>query len=228
MKEKEILRKLKEKTVFNLLDMQRILGSSKQYAKIALNRLLKRGEIKRIKKNSYTMYDDVFVVSTNIIYPGYLSFWSASSYKGYTEQILKDVQVACSKKIKDISFENYRIEFIKVNSVFGYEKIKTNLGEMFVAIDEKLIIDSLEHQEKMGNFDEIEKLIRNSKIDKEKMVDFLARNKNSSTVKRAGYLLEKLKKIDLSKEFSLDKNYVVLNKFSKKSKETNSKWRVKI
>jgi len=228
MNEKQILKKLNEKTVFNIQEMQRILNSSREYTKIVLNRLVNRGAIIRIKKNAYTLQDDPLVISTNLAYPSYLSFWSASSYKGYTEQILNTIQIATTKRLKDLTFQNNKIEFVKINSPFGYEKIKTKEGEIFLASDEKLIIDSLEHQKRMGNFDEIEKLIQNSKINKLKMIDFLKRNKNQSTIKRAGYLLEKIKNINLSKEFTLDKNYIKLNKFSNKSKEINSKWRLKI
>ena len=99
---------------------------------------------------------------------------------------------------------------------------------MFIVSDEKLIIDSIENQNKMGNFDEIEKIIENSKIKKEKIIGYLKRNKNQSTIKRAGYLLEKIKQIDLSKDFVLDKNYIKLNKLSSKTKEINSKWKIKI
>lgn len=228
MNEKQIIKKLNEKTVFNIQEMQRILNSSREYTKLVLNRLVNRESIKRIKKNSYTLQDDPVVISTNIVYPSYLSFWSASSYKGYTEQILNTIQIATTKKLNNLTFQNQKIEFVKIKSPFGYEKIKTKYGELFLALDEKLIIDSLEHQKRMGNFDEIEKIIENSKIDKLKMVDFLKRNKNQSTVKRVGYLLEEIKNMDLSKKFTLDKNYIKLNKLSNKSSKINSKWKVKI
>jgi predicted transcriptional regulator of viral defense system len=228
MNEKQILKKLENKSVFNFQEMQRILDSSKDYTKVVLNRLVKRGSIKKIKKDAYTIYDDVYVISTNLVYPSYLSFWSASGYKGYTEQILNTIQIATSKRVKDFLFQGYKIEFVKVNSIFGYEKIKTDFGEMFIATNEKLIIDSLEHQKNMGNFDEIEKIIKNSKIDKMKMINFLKRNENNSTIKRVGYLLEKIKKIDISKNFGVDRNYIKLNKLSKKTTQVNSKWRIKL
>lgn len=228
MNEKQILKKLKEKSVFNFKEMQRILDSSKNYTKVVLNRLAKRGTIKKIKKDAYTIYDDIYIISTNLTYPSYLSFWSASSYKGYTEQILNTIQIATSKRMKDFLFQGYKIEFVKINSIFGYEKIKTDFGEMFIATNEKLIIDALENQKRMGNFDEIEKIIKNSKINKMKLLDFLKRNNKDSTIKRTGYLLEKIKKIDLSKEFKLNTNYIKLNKLSKKTTKLNSKWRVRI
>lgn len=228
MKEKELLKDLRKIPVFSNQDIQRILGSSNEYSKIVLNRLVNRGEIKRVKRNSYTVHDDIFLIATNLNFPSYLSFWSASSYKGYTEQILKNIQVAVQKNLKDFIFENYKIEFIRVSSIFGYKKIKTNEGEIFIAQDERLIIDALEHQEKMGNFDEVENIVRNSKLNKERMVDFLQRNKKQSTIKRVGYLIEKIKKIDISDSFKLDNNYVILNKFSNGAREVNSKWRVKI
>ncbi|MCR4327247.1 MAG: hypothetical protein NUV46_01555 [Nanoarchaeota archaeon] len=227
MKEKEILKKLNGKSVFNIQEMQRILDSSKEYTKIVLNRLVKRGEIKRIKRNAYTIYSDPYIIATNLFYPSYLSFWSASNYKGHTEQILNTIQIATNKRQKNIVFQNYKIEFIKIKNLFGYEKIKTEMGSLFVAEDEKLIIDAVENQTKLGNFDEVKKVIENSKIDKIKLIRFLKRNSNQSTIKRVGYLIEKIKKIDLSKEFELDNNFVKLNKFSS-TKKKNKKWRLLI
>ena len=228
MKEINLIDNLKERTVFSLQDVQRIGDYSREYTKLVLNRLMKRKLIKKITKNRYTVQKDIFVIASNIKIPSYISFWSASSYYEFTEQILNTIHIACTRRIRPISFEGYKIKFIKVNQLFGYKKVKTNNGEIFIVNSEKLLIDCLLHFEEMGNFDEIEKVFQKANISKETIIEYLKKANNLSLTKRIGYLLEKYKKIDISKYFKIDRNYVYLNQFSKKQKQINSKWRVYI
>lgn len=226
MKERELLDQLKEKAVVSVQDIQRIGDFSREYAKLVMNRLTKRKLMKKITRNSYTMQKDILVVASNLKVPSYISFWSASSYYGFTEQILNVIYVACTRKIKPIVFEGYRIKFIKVKELFGYKKIRIGNGELFIVDQEKLLIDCVLHFEEMGNFDEIEKVFQKAEISKEKIIEYLKKIKNLSLIKRVGYLLEKHKKMDISKSFKIDRNYVYLNQFSKKYKYINAKWRV--
>ena len=226
MKERELMEKLKEKAVFAVQDIQRIGDFSREYAKLVANRLVKRKLIKKITKNSYTVQKDILVTASNLKIPSYVSFWSASSYYGFTEQILNVITIACARKIKPIMFEGYRIKFIEVKDLFGYKKMRTEQGEIFMVDQEKLLIDGLMRFRAMGNFDEIEKVFQKAKISREKCVEYLKRMKNLSLIKRVGYLLEKYRGIDIAKEFKMDRNYVYLNQFSKKCERTNAKWRV--
>jgi predicted transcriptional regulator of viral defense system len=200
----------------------------RQYAKLILNRLKKRGFVKKVTKNAYTTHDNVFIVASNITSPSYVSFWSASSFLGYTEQIVNTIYVAVTRRIAPLPFEGYMIEFVPLKHFFGYRKTKTTDGEVFVAEDEKLLIDALLRPGKCGNFDEIEKIFQKATIDEDKIVAYLKRTGNQSVIKRAGFLLEKMKGIDLSKSFGLDRNYVLLNPFSKTWEKTDAKWKVRI
>lgn len=228
MKEITLIDSLKEKVTFSVQDVQRMGGFSREYSKLVLNRLVKRKLIKRVTRNTYTLQKDIYVVASNLKTPSYISFWSASSYYGFTEQILSTVYVACTRKISSINFEGYKIKFVKINDFFGYKKIKINNGEMFIAEQEKLLIDGFLHYKEMGNFDEIEKVFINAEISEEKIVEYLKKIKKISLIKRVGYMLEKHKGMDISKSFKMDRNYVFLNQFSKKYKYLNSKWMVKI
>jgi predicted transcriptional regulator of viral defense system len=228
MKELEILEKLKDKAIFSVQDIERIGRFNREYSKLVLNRLFKRGLIKRITKNTYTLKNDIYVVASNLKIPSYISFWSASYYYGYTEQILNTIYIACTRKINIVRYLEYKIKFIKIKDFFGYKKINTDNGEVFIVEIEKLLIDSLLYHKEMGNFDEIEKIFKNSNINKEKLLSYLKKINNKSLNKRVGYLLEKYKDIDISKNFKNDRNYVFLNQFSKKYKTLNSKWMVKI
>lgn len=222
-----LMERLEEKVIFRVADIERISSCSNKYAKLTLNRLIKRKLIKRVTKNVYTVQRDAFLVASNIIYPSYISFWSASYYLGYTEQIVNTIQVATTRKSKSLNFENYKIKFVPIKDFFGYKKLKTEKGEMFIAENEKLLIDCFLRYKKMGNFDEIIKVFENAEISEEKMIEYLKRTGNQTILKRAGYLLEKTKQLDIRKNLNLDNNYILLNPFSKEYKSTNTKWRIK-
>lgn len=227
MKSVELLEKLKNKPMFRVQDIERIADCDRGYARLTVNRLKERGLVRQVRRNAYTTKDNIFVIASNITFPSYVSFWSASYFFGYTEQIVNTIQVASTRRIKPIEFENYRIEFIKMKDLFGYRKVDTDEGEVFVAENEKLLIDSLLKPSEMGNFEEIEKIFEKTEISEERVADYLKRINNQTLIKRVGFLLEKHREIDLSKIFRLDRNYVILNPFSSAWKKTNRKWRVR-
>ena len=199
------------------------------YAYTYLYRQHKANNITKITKGKYTIKTDPYIVATNLFTPCYLSFWSASYFKGYTEQIVNTLQIATTVKKQPIAFENYTFEFTQLsqNTFFGFEKIAYDTHFIFVATDEKLLIDAILYQEKMGNFDEIEKLCIHSTIQKDRIIDYLQRINNKSLNKRIGFLLERYKQIDISKEIVFkDTNTVLLSKFQE-GKCLNSKWRIK-
>jgi predicted transcriptional regulator of viral defense system len=228
MKTIELLEKLKTKPVFRVQDIERIAFCNRKYAKLLLNRLKKNGYVKRVSRNAYTTKDDIFVIASNITSPSYISFWSASFFLGYTEQIVNTVFIATTRRFRAISFEGYRIEFVPIKHFFGYKKTRTNEGELFMAEDEKLLIDAFLRPKKCGNFDEIEKMFENAKIEEGRLISYLKRTGSQAVIKKVGFLLEKTRGIDLSGNFRLDRNYATLDPFSEKGKKTDAKWRVRI
>lgn len=82
-------------------------------------------------KNAYTTKDNISVIASNIYSPCYISFWYASYFLGYTEQIVNTVHIATTKIKREINFENYRIKFIPINEFFGFKKIRTKDGDIF-------------------------------------------------------------------------------------------------
>jgi predicted transcriptional regulator of viral defense system len=199
-----------------------------------LQRLKKRGVLRKVTRNKYTTKDNIYVIATNIYTPSYLSFWSAAQYLGYTEQIVQTIFVATTRKRKEISFDNYRIKFVCLPKkyFFGFEKMLTEEGPIFVADEEKLLIDALLKPKYMGNFNEIIKVTEGIKIEKEKIVAYLKEAKNVSLMKRVGYMIKKYKHIDLASdlkaELRKDKNYILLNPLTEKARQIAAGWGLKI
>ncbi len=222
------MRKLESKPVFRVQDIERMCMCDRDYAKLVLHRLKERGLIRKVTRNVYTTKDDIRVVASNIAHPCYISFWAASYFFGYTEQIVNTIQVATTLRKNPIDFEGYTIKFIPIKEFFGFRKIRTENGEIFMVEPEKLLIDAFLRPRECGNFDEIVKIYENAEISKEKVMEYLERVGKQSIIKRVGYLLEKIRGIDISGNFELDRNYVILNPFSLKWKKISSKWRVKV
>ncbi len=224
----QLLKKLELKPTFKVQDIERICRCSKAYAKLILHRLDERGLIKKVTKNIYTTKSDIWVIASNIAYPSYISFWSASYFFGYTEQIVNTIQLATAFRKKQIDFENYLIKFVPIKHFFGYRKMRTENGPIFIAEPEKLLIDVLLKPKECGNFDEILKIYKNAKFSLKKLINYLKKINKQHLIKRAGYLLELTRGIDISSKFNLDRNYVLLNPFSLSWKKINSKWRIRL
>ncbi len=226
----KLLNNLEERPVFRIEDVQKITGRGRKYSTMIIHRLKARNLIKMVTKNRYTTKDEICLIASNLIYPSYISFWSASAFLGYTEQMPSIIQVAVTRKTKSINFEGYKIKFIKLSSkeFFGYRKIQSDFGPIFIAENEKLIIDAVNKQRECGNFAEIEAIIQNAEVDTKKLINYLNLINRNALTKRVGYLLEKTKGVDISDKFELNKNYTTLDQFSKRWSKINSKWRIKI
>lgn len=227
MNSHQLLKSLNEKPVFTLADIRRRV-SSPAYAKQLVHRLQRQDLIARVAQNRYTINDDPLVVATHLVTPCYLSFWSASAFYGYTEQILNTIQIATTHKRKSTVYKGVRIQFFPLKEIYGYRKFATPVGELFIADPEKLLIDCFLRPQAIGNFTEILNVIEKAPCSKEKIIEYLKRANNSALTKRLGYLLEKKRSIDISSQIKLDTNYVFLNPFSKRRTSTNAKWRVKL
>lgn len=224
----ELLDRLKNKAVFGIQDIERIADCDRTCAEQTLRRLKKRNCIKHLRRNAYTTKDNIHVIASNIVFPSYISFWSASSYLGYTEQILNTVQLATTRNASPIEFEGNTLRFIQMKHFFGYRKLRTSDGDIFIAEDEKLLIDAFLKPKACGNFDEIRKIYENARIKEDTLTGYLKDIGSQMLIKRVGYLLEKAQGTDLSEHFTLDRNYAVLDPFFRRQKGTDQKWRVRL
>ena len=200
--------------------------SSQEYAWTLVHRMVKNGKLKRVAKGVYTASDDAFAIASNIYYPSYISFITASYLYGFTETIPITIYVVTRKPHKKIKIMGYDIEFIRLDSVWGYHKEQKEEHLIFLADVEKLMIDSFLRPEKMGNFTEIENVFKMAeKIDVDKIKEYLKKIDSEMISRKVGYMLERHKGIDISEIVKTDRNYYQLNPF-KKSNKIDKKWRL--
>lgn len=225
----EILEYVKKYPVFNNAIVQNKLDKSKNYTKLFLYRLKKKGYIREIEKNKYTTFTDAFLIASRTVWPSYISCWSALNYHRLTEQIPHTITVITTNSKKSIKFNGTQIDFIKIkkNNFFGYEKTKYNNFEIFIADVEKSIIDSALLRK--VSFSEIMEIVSNNinKIKINRLLQYLKRTGNKSLMKRFGYLFENLGK-DYYNKFKnfIYATYIPLDYSKKLYGKKNKKWRI--
>jgi predicted transcriptional regulator of viral defense system len=224
MKLKELVAK---QQIIRFNDILRITKSN-SYAKVLIHRAIKSGALIQIRKGVYSASNDIYVIASNIYYPSYLSFLSASYLYGFTEAIPVTVYVATSQKHKGLDVLEYIIKFKRIPHVYGYHKEKHEGGEIFLADQEKLMVDSFLYPECMGNFLEIENVFSKSAApDLNRLKNYLARIGSNKAYRQIGYMVEKYKQVDISGWMKIDRNYHDLNPFLK-GRKINKKWRLRI
>jgi len=219
MYETEILKNFSSMPVFSLSDVNQII-ENRDYAKKFLKRMLLNKKVFKIKKNSYTLHDDSFLVSNFLVKPSYISSISALSYHRLITQIPNEVFCMTSKNSSKIKFDNL-INFFHTNYFFGFKEERYEDFKILIAEPEKAIIDSF-FIVPVSIFDEA---LEN--IDAEKMINYLKKMGKGSIIKRVGYLMEErgIMVYDKLKRF-INYKYIPLDPLLKRNGRKNKKWKI--
>lgn len=142
----ELIKKLQslDKGYFTMADMQKITDLPRDSLKVAINRLIGKGVLTRIKRGIYQLefsQVDVPKVANQIYYPSYLSFESALSRYGILSQIPYTQVFATTKRSKKMMLWGTEVEFrqLKKELFFGYQMD----DGMYIAEPEKALLDQL-------------------------------------------------------------------------------------
>jgi len=137
----------KEKAVFSLNEIARIIEKPKNLAAVYLNRMHKKGLLFKIEKNKFSKTKDIFIIASQLISPCYLGLNSSLYLHNEFSQVINQLDIITSKQKKKINVFGAEIRFIKINPnfMFGYEKIKKENSFIFMSNLEKTIIDILLH-----------------------------------------------------------------------------------
>jgi predicted transcriptional regulator of viral defense system len=196
MKKIELLRELEKYAVFGNKKVEGITRKPRTYTKLMIYRLKREGLIKEVERDKYTVYEDPFIIASNLTWPSYISCWAALRHHNLTEQLPTTIHMVTtrSRKRREITFGQARIIFVrtKPHRFFGFKKIRFDRVDVFIAEPEKALIDSVLFRR--VSFSEITDMVRKNlgSIDVEKLVDYLVRTGDSACAKRFGYLLEQM------------------------------------
>jgi len=135
-------------------------------------------------------------IASHLVIPGYISYWSALHFHGFTEQVPLTTFVATTKKKRPVAFRTFRFRFVTIKSLkfFGYRR--ETLGDLpvLVADEAKAIVDCLDQPRYAGGVAEVAKALRAAldTVDVVVLVDYANRMGDRSLGSRLGYLLETL------------------------------------
>ncbi len=221
-----LLKELEKYPLFTFNDFVRITGASAEYARTMLYRMRKEGLVFCIEKSKYTVHDDPLIFASYISIPSYISFWTALRFYNLTEQLPIEIMLAVPEYRKPLKFMDIPITFTKIREFWGYGKKRYGRFDIFIAEKEKCIIDSL--LVKKIPIDEIFSILQTEKLNTKKLIEFAARTKSISVMKRIGYMLEfcGIDTLPLEEKISSDRNYITLDwNFPAKGKR-NTKWKL--
>ncbi len=178
-----------DRTIFTSKDISRMINKNSDYTKVFVSRARKNNLLQFIERGKYCKLEvSEFEVASNILFPSYISFLSALSIQGLTDQIPVEINLVALKQRSSLYFKNYRITFstFPKKLFFGYSK----QGNMYIADPEKAILDSLYLNSVPLN--EIVKIITESDISIGKLLDYSLKMHSKILLKRLGYILELL------------------------------------
>ena len=234
--------------VFTVSDAAELLGITNIATSQIIHRLVEKRKLQRIERAKYLLMppeawktgqytEEGVIVASQLIKPYYLSFWTAISFYGWTEQPSRTIFVATQKTKLPIELRGMQIKFIrfKKEKFFGFEEHWVGSQKVVVADKEKTIIDCLDQPRYCGEVVEIAKGLWNGRkeLNHGKLLEYALKMKNGAIIKRLGYLMDILEiaKPKLRKELLKNRtqNLAVLDPGDKESTgEQNKEWNLTV
>lgn len=189
----QILSKLEKGSlaVFTVTDLKKITGLKKEVIYVYLNRMLNKDFINKVERGKFALYKDPFMVSTQLVYPSYISFLPAFYLHGKTTQTINEIIVVTSKRRGNIEIFDTKIKFVRLDPkfMFGFKRVEKGNSFIFLADLEKAIIDSL-YLPRYCPLSETFEAIRDANLGK--LLDYASVLKLEAVNRRLGYMLELL------------------------------------
>lgn len=224
----ELLDKLRssELGVFSAKDVARQANININSAYVKINRMVKIGKIFKIEAGKFSLSEDPFVISSQVIKPSYISFISAMYLHGKIEQVINEIFIISPKKKKKMMIMNTPVNFItmKPELIFGYTKVKKESSYIFLAELEKALIDCL-YLPRYTTIGTVLDVIKEG-LDTEVFQKYALKMNTEAVIRRAGYLLDQAGfETDLRPR---TKTVYQLNPSLDSGKVLNRKWRLYI
>lgn len=208
-KEAEFLSQVSAEGLHFLSERAVLFWGTKAMARKKLHQLEKRGWIARLERGKYlvipleagstrTWSEDSYIVSSTLVQPAAIAYWSAIRHWNWTEQIPRVVyvQTTARKKMSQRIVFGVRYQFVTVpqKKFFGNIKEWRKGKEILITDREKTLLDCGDDVERAGSIEELSKAIRSAakEISWQKLDQYSKRFPNRSAMKRLGFLFETL------------------------------------
>lgn len=195
--------------VFSVKEVEKLTNNTKT-AYSFLNRMMKRGEIRKIRQNIYSWVNPTtgqiaashYQIGCAITSSAYISHHSALSYHGLANQIFYEIYVSSETRFRDFEFEGISYKYVASKLTAGIIKAKNTTGVRITNL-ERTVIDSIKDFEKIGGFEElINSLEIMYYLDENKLKTYLDGYNLQSLYQKTGFLLSYYKtSLQISDDF---------------------------
>jgi len=184
--------------VFNLEDAQKVVGSVEN-TKVILNSYVKKGLVKRVRRNLYCAVNlenrkataDRYLVASKINNNAYLTYHSAFEIHGLSHQVSFLVYVASEQKISDFEFEGVLYKYVGKGIQEGIAHYSLNNNIRLTDL-ERTVVDSLDRLDYCGGVYELDEILKICRVlDEAKLAKYLEIYDKQILYKKAGYFLER-------------------------------------
>lgn len=228
--------------VFSIDDVRKLTGNEKT-AYSQLNRLMKKGLVKKIRKSIYSAVNPTtgqivatrYQIACAITNTAYISHHSAFEYYGLANQVFYEVYVSSETKFNQFGYEHMIYKYVASRMQEGVVKAKNATGIRITDL-ERTVIDSIRDFNKIGGFEELLNCLEGIHyLDEKKLKRYLDIYNTQGLYQRAGYLLNNYRKeMQLSKEFieyckgKIGKSRRYLVSEGKENSYYNSEWELMV
>jgi predicted transcriptional regulator of viral defense system len=204
-----------ERPSFRVDDLVALVPVSRSAANQILNRLHRKGWLRRIKRGLYSVVplgssspepavEDAWVLAMEIFSPCFISGWSAAEHWGFTEQIFNAVSVITTKPQRSteqvLAGVKFRSRTLTKDKFFGAKKIWFGSQRVEIADPHRLVIDVLDDSTIGGGgrhvLDVVASYWKSDHADPSKLFGYAERFGRGTLFKRIGFTAERFGDVD--------------------------------
>lgn len=227
-------------SVFSIEDAKKLRKNTKT-AYSLLERLMKKGLVKKIRKNVYSCVNAVtgqvvasrYQIACAVTSTAYISHHSAFEFYGLANQVFYEVYISSDTKFRDFEFENMSYKYVASKLKEGVIEAKNTDGVRVTDL-ERTVIDNIRDFEKIGGFEELLNCLEGVHyLDENKLKTYLGGYDIQALYQKTGFLLEHyMLEMQLSENFiefcksKIGKSTRYLLKESKNERYYNSEWKL--
>ena len=195
--------------VFSPVYVKELTGNKKTGYSL-LNRLMKKGMVKKIRQNMYSCVNPTtnqvvasrYQIACAVNDSAYLSHHTAFEYHGFANQVFYEVFISSITKFREFEFDGINYKYVASKLKDGVIQAKNSEG-IWVTDLERTVIDSIKDYEKIGGFEELINCLESVHyLDEEKLKRYLMGYSIQALYQKAGFLLEHyMKGMQISLQF---------------------------
>jgi predicted transcriptional regulator of viral defense system len=190
----KILKTIEENQLlfFTSSDLAAIFGVEAKSLQNYLETLANNELVHRIEKGKYcrTYLKDKWVLGTNLVAGGVISYNTALVHHGLIQDVSREVFVASDRQKSNKTIFGYNFRFIKIRSrkYFGFIEEKNDFGKFRVTDLEKTILDCFDLPQYTLSYSVLVSLFGGIELDENKLLNYGIKMGNLSVLKRLGFL----------------------------------------